>query len=48
MGLLFLAMWFLFLIFFPGVSELPGDRVILYLKRKIIKTFNLTWLDSGH
>lgn len=46
-GLLFLAMWFLFLIF-PGVSELPGDRVILYLRRKIIKTFNLTWLDSGH
>lgn len=28
-------------------SELPGERVILYLRRKIIKTFNLTWLDSG-
>ena len=36
----------LILDFFPGVSELPGDRVILYLRRKIIKTFNLTWLDS--
>ena len=36
----------LILDFLSGVSELPGDRVILYLRRKIIKTFNLTWLDS--
>lgn len=25
----------------PGVNELPGQEVILYLRRKIIKTFNL-------
>lgn len=38
----------LFLDTSPVVNELPGQRVILYLRRKIIKTFNLPWLDSGH
>lgn len=31
----------------PGVNELPGQKVILYLRRKIIKIFNLPLLDSG-
>ena len=35
----------LILDFLPGVSELPGERVILYLRRKIIKDFRSALTD---